>query len=89
MCPRTLTGLSKEGPDMDWTLFETIEEQLFPYTVLIELNGLGDTPLMKCWGQVMEKLERYSLIPILVTNGQNLDCATIDFFIRMEGVLRI
>jgi len=89
MCPRTFTGLKEEGPDMEWTLFEAIEKQLLPYTVLIELNGLGDSPLMKRWGQVIEKLESYRLHPILVTNGQNLDGATIDFFIRMEGVLRI
>ncbi len=89
MCPRTSAGMGTGGADMGMDLFRTVERELFPTAVLAALNGLGDSLLMDAWHDVLRAVGRYKLHPLLVTNGQNLDYRTIDFFARHEGILRL
>lgn len=88
MCPRTAAGLPSRGPDMDWALFRRVASELFPTAVLVELNGLGESPLMGRWPAVMQTVRGYNLHPLIVSNGQEMNLDTIDFFVEREGVLR-
>ncbi len=89
MCPRTCAGLGAGGLDMGMNLLRTIERDLFGTAIIVSLNGLGDSPLMGAWHEVLRTVGRYRLHPLLVTNGQNLDYRTIEFFARREGILRL
>ncbi|MCI0342000.1 MAG: radical SAM protein [Planctomycetales bacterium] len=89
MCPRTAATDSLEGLDMPVEVLRRLDSELFPDAVLVELNGVGDSPLMKRWGEVLEVIERHAFVPLLTTNGLMLDERTVEVFARREGILRI
>lgn len=89
MCPRTAATDSLEGLDMPFEVLQRLEESVFPDAALVELNGVGDSLLMKRWDAVLDLVERHAMIPLLTTNGLVLDERTIEVFAQKDGILRV
>jgi MoaA/NifB/PqqE/SkfB family radical SAM enzyme len=72
-------------PEMIRGIFETIG----PGAMVLELNGVGESPMTRSWQLVLDSLELSSGHPFLTSNGTALDERTMRYFIEREGTIRI
>jgi len=72
-------------PEMIRHLFETVG----PGAMVLELNGVGESPMTRSWQLVVESLDLSSGHPFLTSNGTLLDEKTMRYFIEREGTIRI
>lgn len=75
--------------DMTPEMIRHIFEVLGPGAMVLELNGIGESPMTRSWQLVLESLELSSGHPFLTSNGTSLDEKTMRYFIEREGTIRI
>lgn len=58
------------GWDMEWSLFERIEEEILPHAKIVDLRGWGESTIYPHFDRALDAVIRAGARPRLVTNGQ-------------------
>jgi MoaA/NifB/PqqE/SkfB family radical SAM enzyme len=75
--------------DMPPEIIRDIFETIGPGAMVLELNGIGESPMTRSWQLVLESLDLSIAHPFLTSNGTVLDEKTMRCFVEREGTIRI
>ncbi len=75
--------------DMPPEMIRHIFEAIGPGAMVLEMNGIGESPMTRSWQLVIESLHLSNAHPFLTSNGTALDEQTMRAFIEREGTIRI